>query len=224
MVGRPRARAAHGLGGQRLGGVRRRRAGDFEAFREMAPTLPGRRSPVIVRAAAGGRSATTRAPGSASITAPTLVDPRRPRTRCSASPTARHIAGLIPGARLEILEGVGHMFWWEQPERSAELVREHVLARVPAEAPLVERGGQPAAALARERVLDAELVEHARPRARRRRPRGGRRRRSASISASTAALGRRRRRAPRAPPRRRCRRARSSAIRARRPSAWKLAA
>ena len=37
------------------------------------------------------------------------------------------IARLIPHARLELLEGVGHMFWWEQPERSAALVRAHVL-------------------------------------------------------------------------------------------------
>ena len=60
------------------------------------------------------------------------ADARRstaPRTRCSASPTASSIAALIPGARLELLEGVGHMFWWEQPERVAELVREHVAAR-----------------------------------------------------------------------------------------------
>jgi 3-oxoadipate enol-lactonase len=35
------------------------------------------------------------------------------------------IAGLIPGARLEILDGIGHMFFLEVPERSAELVREH---------------------------------------------------------------------------------------------------
>ena len=35
------------------------------------------------------------------------------------------IARLIPGARLELLEGSGHMFFWEQPERSAQLVREH---------------------------------------------------------------------------------------------------
>ena len=35
------------------------------------------------------------------------------------------IARLIPDARLELLEGSGHMFFWEQPERSAELVREH---------------------------------------------------------------------------------------------------
>jgi 3-oxoadipate enol-lactonase len=38
------------------------------------------------------------------------------------------IARLIPHARLELLEGVGHMFWWEQPERSATLVCSHVLA------------------------------------------------------------------------------------------------
>jgi 3-oxoadipate enol-lactonase len=36
------------------------------------------------------------------------------------------IAGLIPDSRLEIFEGVGHLFFWEQPERAAELVRAHV--------------------------------------------------------------------------------------------------
>jgi 3-oxoadipate enol-lactonase len=35
------------------------------------------------------------------------------------------IAGLIEGSRLEIFDGVGHLFFWEQPERSAELVRAH---------------------------------------------------------------------------------------------------
>jgi pimeloyl-ACP methyl ester carboxylesterase len=38
------------------------------------------------------------------------------------------IAARVPGARLEILDGVGHMFWWEQPERSAELITDHALA------------------------------------------------------------------------------------------------
>ncbi|MBK5219001.1 MAG: alpha/beta fold hydrolase [Thermoleophilia bacterium] len=40
----------------------------------------------------------------------------------------RQIASLIRDSRLEIFDEVGHMFWWEQPERSAELVREHALA------------------------------------------------------------------------------------------------
>ena len=38
------------------------------------------------------------------------------------------VASLIPGARLELLDGVGHLFFWEQPERAAELIREHVAA------------------------------------------------------------------------------------------------
>lgn len=38
---------------------------------------------------------------------------------------AEILAERIPGARLEILDGAGHMFWWERPERAAELVREH---------------------------------------------------------------------------------------------------
>jgi pimeloyl-ACP methyl ester carboxylesterase len=40
------------------------------------------------------------------------------------------IASRIPGARLEIFEDVGHLFFVERPARSAELVREH--AAVPA--------------------------------------------------------------------------------------------
>ena len=43
-------------------------------------------------------------------------------------PNGEQIASLLPNARFEALENVGHMFWWEQPERSAELVREHALA------------------------------------------------------------------------------------------------
>jgi 3-oxoadipate enol-lactonase len=40
------------------------------------------------------------------------------------------IAGLIPDSRLEIFEGVGHMFFLEKPERTAELVRDHAALRV----------------------------------------------------------------------------------------------
>jgi 3-oxoadipate enol-lactonase len=38
----------------------------------------------------------------------------------------RMVAELIPGARLELLEDIGHLFFWERPERSAELLQAHV--------------------------------------------------------------------------------------------------
>jgi pimeloyl-ACP methyl ester carboxylesterase len=37
----------------------------------------------------------------------------------------RLIAASVPGCSLEIFDGVGHMFVWEQPERAAQLVRAH---------------------------------------------------------------------------------------------------
>jgi pimeloyl-ACP methyl ester carboxylesterase len=43
---------------------------------------------------------------------------------------AHMIAGLIANARLEIFDDVGHMFFWEDPQRSAELVREHAVVNV----------------------------------------------------------------------------------------------
>ncbi|GGS59322.1 alpha/beta fold hydrolase [Actinokineospora fastidiosa] len=38
---------------------------------------------------------------------------------------AAHVAGAIPGARLEVMPDVGHLFWWERPELTAKLLREH---------------------------------------------------------------------------------------------------
>jgi 3-oxoadipate enol-lactonase len=38
---------------------------------------------------------------------------------------AHVIAGHMPRARLEILDGAGHLFFWEEPQRSAELLRDH---------------------------------------------------------------------------------------------------
>jgi 3-oxoadipate enol-lactonase len=58
------------------------------------------------------------------LSAPTLVihgtlDQRLPVHN------GRMIAELLPDSRLEIFDGVGHMFFWERPERAAELMREH---------------------------------------------------------------------------------------------------
>jgi pimeloyl-ACP methyl ester carboxylesterase len=38
----------------------------------------------------------------------------------------RMVAELIPGAQLELFDGVGHLFFWERPEHSAELLQAHV--------------------------------------------------------------------------------------------------
>jgi 3-oxoadipate enol-lactonase len=42
----------------------------------------------------------------------------------------RMIAGLIPDSRLQIFDGVGHLFFWERPEPSAELVQAHAATYV----------------------------------------------------------------------------------------------
>ncbi len=60
------------------------------------------------------------------VLVPTLVV-HGTEDRMLAPANGELIAGLIPNARLELLEGVGHLFFWEQPEHSARLVREHAL-------------------------------------------------------------------------------------------------
>jgi pimeloyl-ACP methyl ester carboxylesterase len=74
--------------------------------------------------AIGGHDVSARLAG---IQAPTLVV-HGTADRLLESANGELLARLIPGARLELLEGAGHMFFWEQPERSAQLVREHVAA------------------------------------------------------------------------------------------------
>jgi 3-oxoadipate enol-lactonase len=43
---------------------------------------------------------------------------------------AHTIAGHLPAARLELFGEAGHLFFWEEPLRSAELVRDHALVHV----------------------------------------------------------------------------------------------
>lgn len=42
----------------------------------------------------------------------------------------RLIASRIPGSKLEIFDGVGHLFFWERPQLSAELIRAHTAVPV----------------------------------------------------------------------------------------------
>lgn len=99
--------------------------GAYEAFRAMAKSLPAP-VPVIMlqMQAIAGHDTSARLP---SLTVPTLVVHGDEDAMLPVG-NGRMIASLIPASHLEILSGVGHMFWWEQPVRSAELIRGHALA------------------------------------------------------------------------------------------------
>lgn len=64
----------------------------------------------------------------ASITAPTLVI-HGTADEMLYPVNGELIASRIPGARLYTMDGVGHLFWWERPEESVRVVREHLLAQ-----------------------------------------------------------------------------------------------
>lgn len=59
------------------------------------------------------------------ITAPTLVL-HGTADRMLPYGNGEILASRIPNARLELLEGVGHLFCWEEPDRSAGLVLDHL--------------------------------------------------------------------------------------------------
>ena len=98
----------------------------FEAFREMAARLPAPR-PVVMQQmrACANHDASARL---RELSMPTLVIHCTDDRLIKVS-NGELIARLVP-APIELLDGVGHMFWWEQPQRSAELIREHALAPV----------------------------------------------------------------------------------------------
>jgi pimeloyl-ACP methyl ester carboxylesterase len=99
----------------------------YTAFTEMAEALPAPQPVILQQMRACGAHDTSERLSQISL--PTLVIHGN-EDRLLGPGNGRQIAALIPQARLEMLEGVGHMFWWEQPRRSAELIREHALAPV----------------------------------------------------------------------------------------------
>jgi 3-oxoadipate enol-lactonase len=97
----------------------------YADFTAMAEALPAPRETIALQVQAiAAHNTSARLP---QLTTPTLVV-HGTVDRVLGYPNGPLIASLIPGARLETYEDVGHMFWWEQPERTAELVREHALA------------------------------------------------------------------------------------------------
>jgi len=97
----------------------------YADFTAMAEALPAPRETIGLQVQAiMAHDTNGRLPG---IAVPTLVV-HGTVDRVLGYPNGPLIASLVPGARLETYEDVGHMFWWEQPERTAELIREHALA------------------------------------------------------------------------------------------------
>jgi 3-oxoadipate enol-lactonase len=95
----------------------------FAEFCAMASALPAPREVVTQQMqACGAHDTSTRLAG---VEVPTQV----------IHGTADRLLGVNNGIQIatllsvepQLLENVGHMFWWEQPERSAALVREHAL-------------------------------------------------------------------------------------------------
>jgi pimeloyl-ACP methyl ester carboxylesterase len=94
---------------------------NLESFKRIAVQLPASLDVLLAQfQAVGGHDTSARL---GEIAAPTLVV-HGSDDRILPVANAHAIAARIPGSRLEILDGVGHLFWWERPERSAQLVRE----------------------------------------------------------------------------------------------------
>jgi 3-oxoadipate enol-lactonase len=96
----------------------------FAEFCAMASALPAPREVIVQQMqACAAHDTSTRL---ASLEVPTQV----------IHGTADRLLGVNNGVQIaallsvepQLLEDVGHMFWWEQPERSAALIREHALA------------------------------------------------------------------------------------------------
>jgi 3-oxoadipate enol-lactonase len=97
----------------------------FAAFVEMASALPAPRDLIFRQMRACVQHDTQDRLDR--IAAPTLIV-HGSEDRVLGVGNGRLISSRMPAARLELLDGIGHMFWWEQPERAAELIREHALA------------------------------------------------------------------------------------------------
>jgi pimeloyl-ACP methyl ester carboxylesterase len=96
----------------------------YAAFLEMAEALPAPRTVVMEQMRACAGHDTSGRLGQLSV--PTLVV-HGVADRLLRVSNGKQIAALL-SVEPALLEGVGHMFWWEQPQRSAELIREHALA------------------------------------------------------------------------------------------------
>ena len=98
----------------------------FTEFCEMATALPAPKDVILQQMRACGLHDTSARLGQ--VTVPTQVI-HGTADRLLGVGNGRQIASLL-SVEPQLLEGIGHMFWWEQPKRSATLVRDHALAPV----------------------------------------------------------------------------------------------
>ncbi|HET6571736.1 MAG TPA: alpha/beta hydrolase [Solirubrobacterales bacterium] len=96
----------------------------YAAFHAMATELPARRDVILQQMQACAAHDTSARLGGMSV--PTQVI-HGTADRLLGVDNGIQIARLL-GVEPRLLDGVGHMFWWEQPQRSAALVRDHALA------------------------------------------------------------------------------------------------
>ena len=96
--------------------------GNFERFSEIALAYPVPLPMIMAQVQAiMAHDTSARLP---QIAAPTLVV-HGTADQMLVSANGELVASLIPDARLELLDGVGHLFFWEQPEQVAQLIAEH---------------------------------------------------------------------------------------------------
>ncbi len=95
----------------------------YEAFHEMAVGLQAPKDVIFVQMQACAAHDTSTRLGQISV--PTQVI-HGTVDRLLGVNNGIQIAQLL-GIEPQLLDGVGHMFWWEQPDRSAALVRDHAL-------------------------------------------------------------------------------------------------
>lgn len=103
--------------------------GRFERYAELALAVKVPARVVLMQFDAALRHDTT--DRLAQVSAPTLVL-HGTEDAGLVPANGERIADLVPGARLELVEGAGHLFWWEQPDLVLRLLREHAGASAPA--------------------------------------------------------------------------------------------
>lgn len=98
--------------------------GNYDAFREMATALRAPKDVIYQQMrACAAHDTSTRLDR---VEVPTQVV-HGTVDRLLSVDNGLQVARLL-SVEPQLLEGVGHMFWWEQPERSAALIRDHALA------------------------------------------------------------------------------------------------